>query len=156
MSLVLTGSWRWKPSLSVVVNVHMSCAFLSLLISIIIFTLVVNLRLTLFTLGMIDACIVLLSLTHKVRVIGFKEPLTPSLFVLLHLLLGVAPHLLVRLDVAGDAQQSDVVPVEEQPLDLFHRAACFPRDDVVTVNAWCDVPVRQDAGSDAFLSAPFT
>ena len=86
MSFVLTGSWRWKPSLSVVVSVHMSCAFLSFAISIIIFTLIV-------------------------RVVHLEEPLAPSLFVFLDLRLCVCPHVLVYLDVTGNTQQTNIVDV---------------------------------------------
>ena len=68
--------------------------------SVIVFCFIVNLRLTLFTLGMTDASIVLLSLTHKVGVVGLEEPSTGSLLVLLHLFLGMGAHVLMHLDVA--------------------------------------------------------
>ena len=73
--------------------------------SVIVFCFIVNIRLTLFMLGMTDASIVLLSLTHKVGVVAFHEPLTGSFLVLSHLLLGVRAHLLMHLDVARNTQQ---------------------------------------------------
>ena len=89
-------------------------------------------------LGMTDASIVLLSLTHKVRVIHFEEPSTGSLLVLLHLLLGMGAHDLMHLDVAGDAQQLAVGWIVRQSLHLLHRLRLFDRSDVVHVHAWGD------------------
>ena len=102
------------------------------------FFFIINLRLTLFTLGMTDASIVLLSLTHKVRIVHFEEPSTGSLLVLLHLLFGMRPHVLMHLDVAGDAQQLAVVRVVCQSLHLLHGLGLLHRLDVVHVHAWRD------------------
>lgn len=79
--------------------------------SVIVFCFIVNLRLTLFTLGMTDASIVLLSLTHKVGVVHFEEPLTGSRLVLSHLLLCMCAHFLMHFDVALYAQQLAVADV---------------------------------------------
>ena len=74
-----------------------------------------------------------------VWVVGFHEALPCPLLVGLHLLAGVAPHLLVGLDVAGDAQQLDVVDVVGQPLHLLFGLGRLDRHLVMTVNAGGDI-----------------
>lgn len=84
---------------------------LCLACSVIVFCFIVALRATLFTLGMTDASIVLLSLTHKVWVVGLEEPLAGSLLILSHLFFCVGAHGLMHLDVALYAQQLAVADV---------------------------------------------
>ena len=109
---------------------------LCLACSVIVFCFIVNLRLTLFTLGMTDASIVLLSLTHKVWVVGFEEPLTCSFLVLLHLLLGVRSHLLMHLDVARNTQQlavGGIVTPCTHSVWAFDRLGLLDGSDVMHV-----------------------
>ena len=128
--------------------------------SVIVFCFIVNLRLTLFTLGMTDASIVLLSLTHKVWVVGFEEPLTCSLLVLLHLLLGVRSHLLMHLDVAGDAQQlaiGGIVTPCTHSVWSFDRLGLLDGSDVMHVHTSGDealglAPLAQAVGTAEHLS----
>jgi hypothetical protein len=54
----------------------------------------------------------------------------------------------MRLDVAGDAQQADVVDVVAQPLHLGQRLAALHWDDMVAIYAWRNEP--------AFFSTSFT
>jgi hypothetical protein len=83
----------------------------------------------------------ILNITFGFAVIGYPlaQPVVLSLLVCL---LAVAPHLGVRLDVAGDTQQFDVgAPIVAKPLHLSQRLSAFNGYDVVAINAWSDVPV---------------
>ena len=82
-----------------------------------------------------------------VRVVAFHESLACSLLVLLHLLLGMRPHVLMHLDMAGDTQQHDVVGIiasGSHTVGAFHCLGLLNRSDVMHVHAWRD---------DAFLQA---
>ena len=92
---------------------------------------------------------------HIVGVVHFHEPLPCSLLVGLHLLAGVAPHLLVGLDVAGDAQQLDVGRIVTELLHLHDGTATLHGLDVVAVHAWRDVPVGHSCRL-ALADAPLT
>ena len=71
---------------------------------------------------------------YKVWIIRFHESPSCSRLVLLHLLLGVAQHLLMRLDVTGNTQQSDVADIVGQPFHLLLRSPRFNRHDMMAVN----------------------
>ena len=116
----------------------------------------VALRATLFTLGMTDASIVLLLLTHKVRVIRFHESPSSSRLVLLHLLLGVASHLLMRLDVARNTQRLQVVATHVV-CKVFHLLLSLGRLDgrfVMNIHSRRDVTIGQHARRNPIASAP--
>ena len=68
-----------------------------------------------------------------VRVIRFHESPSSSLLVGFHLLLAMAVHLLMRLDVAGNAQRFQVSLVVCQPLHLLLSLGCFDWHLVVYV-----------------------
>ena len=111
-------------------------------------------------LGMTDASIVLLSLTHKVGVVAFHEPLTGSFLVLSHLLLGVRAHLLMHLDVARNTQQlavGGIVTPCTHSVWAFDRLGLLDGSNVMHVHTGGDealslAQLAQSVGTSEHLS----
>ena len=93
-------------------------------------------------------------------VVGFEEPLTGSRLVLSHLLLGVRSHLLMHLDVAGDAQQlavGGIVTPCTHSVWAFDRLGLLDGSDVMHVHTSGDealglAPLAQAVGTAEHLS----
>jgi hypothetical protein len=83
------------------------------------------------------------------------SPLSPSPFVLGYLVSLMAPHLLVRLDVARHTQKFNVAVIVTPCLHILFAGCTFDWLDVVAVNAWCDVAFG-DAGGYALALASLT
>ena len=76
-----------------------------------------------------------------VWVIGFEEPSTCSLLVLLHLLLGMGAHLLMHLDVAWNTQQlavGGIVTPCTHSVWAFYRLGLLDGSNVMHVHTSCD------------------
>ena len=85
-----------------------------------------------------------------VRVVGFEEPSTCSRLVLRHLFFLMRVHLLVRLDVARDAQQFDVLRVVRPRLHAvrsIHGVSAFDGLDVMAIDS---------GGYESFAPTAFT
>lgn len=89
-----------------------------------------------------------------VWVVGFEEALPCPLLVLRYLLLGMALHFLVRLDVTWDAKQFDVAWIVCQSPHLFFSLGALNGSLVVAINTGGDEALTLAALAQTFGSLP--
>lgn len=89
-----------------------------------------------------------------VGVIRFHESPSSSLLIGFHLLLAMAVHLLMRLDVARNTQRFEVHWVVCQPLHILLGLGRLDGRFVVNIHSRCDVTIGQHTSRNALASAP--